>query len=131
MARLLATQWALGYPGGAVVANPFPEELALAPEEIDAIVVRAVEDAARQGIAGKAVSPFLLARIVELTGGRSLEANIALVLHKRAAGRSSCGRLGRGKLERRYDPPHDGRRDPRGPEGRRRSRCGWSRRRGR
>ena len=72
VARLLATQWSLGYPGGAVVANPIPEAQAMAKEEIDAIIDRALGEAARQGITGKRVTPFLLARLKQLTGGRSL-----------------------------------------------------------
>lgn len=86
VAKLLATQWSLGYPGGAVVANPIPEAQALAKEEIDAIIDRALGEAARQGISGKRVTPFLLDRINQLTHGRSLVANIALVKHNAVVG---------------------------------------------
>ncbi len=86
VALLLATQWSLGYPGGAVVANPIPEAQAMAKEEIDAIIDRALGEAARQGIAGKRVTPFLLDRINQLTHGRSLVANIALVKHNAVVG---------------------------------------------
>ncbi len=86
VARLLATQWSLGYPGGVVVANPIPEAQAMAKEEIDAIIDRALSEAARQGIAGKRVTPFLLERINQLTHGRSLVANIALVKHNAVVG---------------------------------------------
>lgn len=86
VAGLLATQWSLGYPGGAVVANPIPEADAMDKEEIDAIIGRALGEAVRQGIAGKRVTPFLLDRIKQLTGGRSLAANIALVKHNATVG---------------------------------------------
>ena len=76
---MLAAQAALGFSSGAVIANPIPEAHALPATEIDAAIDAALLDAGREGIAGKAVTPYLLARIVALTGGRSLTANIALV----------------------------------------------------
>jgi pseudouridine-5'-phosphate glycosidase len=75
----LAAQAALGFPAGTVIANPIPEAHALPEAEIDAAIASALADADREGIAGKAVTPYLLARIVALTEGRSLTANIALV----------------------------------------------------
>ncbi|MGK9231688.1 pseudouridine-5'-phosphate glycosidase [Inquilinus limosus] len=81
LAALLAAQAALGLPAGAVIANPIPEAHALPEAEIDAAIASALADAGREGIAGKAVTPYLLARIVALTEGRSLAANIALVEH--------------------------------------------------
>ncbi|MBR9649843.1 pseudouridine-5'-phosphate glycosidase [Thalassovita aquimarina] len=71
----------LGLPGGQLIANPIPAEAEIAKTEIDPIIVQAMAEAGAQGIAGKAVTPFLLQRIFELTEGRSLEANIALVLN--------------------------------------------------
>lgn len=79
VAALLAAQAALGFPAGAVIANPIPEAHALPEAEIDAVIAAALADAGREAIAGKAVTPYLLARIVALTEGRSLIANIALV----------------------------------------------------
>jgi pseudouridine-5'-phosphate glycosidase len=79
VAALLATQAALGFPAGAVIANPIPEAHAMPEAEIDAVIASALADADREGIAGKAVTPYLLARIVALTEGRSLIANLALV----------------------------------------------------
>ena len=81
VAALLAAQATLGFPAGAVIANPIPEANALPEAEIDAAITSALADAEREGIAGKAVTPYLLARIVALTQGRSLTANIALVEH--------------------------------------------------
>lgn len=72
---------ALGLPGGQLVANPIPAEAEIARAEIMPVVERALAEAQAQGIAAKAVTPFLLQRIFELTEGRSLTANIALVLN--------------------------------------------------
>lgn len=75
--RMRAT---LGLPGGQLVANPIPTEAEIPAAEITPHIEAALAEAAAQGIAAKAVTPFLLARIFELTQGRSLAANIALVL---------------------------------------------------
>jgi len=72
---------ALGLPGGQLVANPIPPEAEIARADITPVIERALAEAAAQGIAAKAVTPFLLARIFALTEGRSLAANIALVLN--------------------------------------------------
>jgi pseudouridine-5'-phosphate glycosidase len=72
---------ALGLPGGQLVANPIPESAEIPQSEITPIILRATEDARAHAISGKALTPYLLQRIFELTDGRSLEANIALVLN--------------------------------------------------
>ena len=69
----------LGLSGGQLVANPIPIEAEIARSEIDPFIAVALSEARVQGIAAKAVTPFLLKRIFELTEGRSLTANIALV----------------------------------------------------
>ncbi len=71
----------LGLPGGQLIANPIPPEAEIPRAEITPLIETALAEAAAQGIAAKAVTPFLLARIFELTSGRSLAANIALVLN--------------------------------------------------
>jgi pseudouridine-5'-phosphate glycosidase len=76
-----AMRAALGLPGGQLVANPIPAEAEIPRDEMRPVITRATEDAARHGIAGKALTPYLLQRIFELTEGRSLTANIALVLN--------------------------------------------------
>ena len=86
---------ALGLPGGQLVANPIPVEAEIARAEIMPVVERALAEAAAQAIAAKAVTPFLLQRIFELTGGRSLEANIALVLNNARLGAAIAGALAR------------------------------------
>ncbi|MFY0597160.1 MAG: pseudouridine-5'-phosphate glycosidase [Cognatishimia sp.] len=71
----------MGLPGGQLIANPIPAEAEIAAEVLAPIIAQATEEADAQGVSGKGVTPFLLARIFELTDGRSLEANIALVLN--------------------------------------------------
>ncbi|MCH3909452.1 MAG: pseudouridine-5'-phosphate glycosidase [Bacilli bacterium] len=72
--------------GGILISNPVPEEDALSHEFIDKIIDEAVKEADEQGIKGKDITPFLLKRIVELTGGKSLESNIHLVVNNAALG---------------------------------------------
>jgi len=93
VASVLRTQQVLGYPGGTVIANPIPVPDALSIGEIDAAIARALGEAEAEGIQGKDVTPYLLARLVELTGGRSLEANIALVKHNAKVGSRIAGAL--------------------------------------
>ena len=71
----------LGLPGGQLVANPIPPEAEIARDVITPVIETALAEAAAAGISAKAVTPFLLQRIFELTEGRSLTANIALVLN--------------------------------------------------
>jgi pseudouridine-5'-phosphate glycosidase len=71
----------LGLPGGQLVANPIPPEAEIPRPEITPFIEAALAEAGAQGIAAKAVTPFLLQRLFEMTAGRSLEANIALVLN--------------------------------------------------
>ncbi len=86
----------LGLPGGQLVANPIPAAAEIPRAEIMPVVEAALADAAAQGIAAKAVTPFLLQRIFELTEGRSLEANIALVLNNARLGAAIAGAMARG-----------------------------------
>jgi pseudouridine-5'-phosphate glycosidase len=78
LARMARLQRAIG-PGGLLIANPIPEDKALEAQAIEARIAEAVAEAKERGIAKKDVTPFLLGRVVELTDGRSLEANIALI----------------------------------------------------
>jgi pseudouridine-5'-phosphate glycosidase len=93
-AAFIRTKWQLGLAGGVVVSNPVPFEAAMAPDEIDAIIAQALGEADGQNVAGKQVTPFLLARIKELTGGRSLATNIALVKHNALVGARLAAALG-------------------------------------
>jgi pseudouridine-5'-phosphate glycosidase len=85
-ARFIRTKWDLGLVGGVVLSTPVPEAAAMALEEIDAITQQVLVEATAQGITGKAVTPFVLARIHALTGRRSLATNIALVKHNAEVG---------------------------------------------
>jgi pseudouridine-5'-phosphate glycosidase len=85
-AAFVHAKWALGLKGGVVVSNPVPAESAMPKEEIDRITEQALTEAFQQGITGKAVTPFLLGRIKDLTNGRSLATNIALVKHNALVG---------------------------------------------
>jgi pseudouridine-5'-phosphate glycosidase len=80
VAALIETQLALGM-GGVLVANPIPEADAIAAGAIEEKIAAALADATSAGISRKALTPYLLKRIFELTGGKSLKANIALVEH--------------------------------------------------
>lgn len=81
-----ATRAALGLPGGQLVANPIPPADEIARDTLAPLILRAQSDAASAGITGKGVTPYLLQRLYELTGGASLTANIALVLNNARLG---------------------------------------------
>ena len=92
IAAIIKAQRALGYPGGMLITNPIPAEYAMPQEEIDRAIAQALSEADQQGVRGKAITPFLLARVTELTGGESLRSNIQLVLNNvRLAARIACG----------------------------------------
>jgi pseudouridylate synthase len=79
IARFIATRKALGLDGGMVIANPVPVEAEIPRSEIDGLIAVAVQEAKASGITGKAVTPYLLGRMLELSNGRSLTTNMALV----------------------------------------------------
>ena len=90
LAAMFAAQRDLGYKGGMLVTNPIPEEYAMPKDVIDAAIEQALRECKEQGVHGKETTPFLLARVVELTGGDSLESNIQLVLNNaRVAARTA------------------------------------------
>ena len=72
---------ALGYPGGMLVVNPIPEEYSMDADAINKAIDEAIAEANEKGIKGKETTPFLLAKIKDITGGSSLAANIRLVYH--------------------------------------------------
>jgi len=84
IAAVMRAKWAIGLKGGIVVANPIPAEFEIPVSEIAPAIDAAIAAAAAAGVSGKEVTPFLLARLAEITGGRSLAANIALVGHNAA-----------------------------------------------
>ncbi len=86
IARVMQAHWGLRLPGGLVVANPIPVDDEIPAGEIGAVIEQALGDLDRRGISGQAATPYLLGRIVELTDGASLTANIALVRHNARLG---------------------------------------------
>ena len=85
-AAFIQMKWQLGLKGGIVVGNPVPAADAMPKDEIDALTAQALDEARLGGVKGKQVTPFLLARIKQLTGGRSLATNIALVKNNARVG---------------------------------------------
>ena len=81
LASMFSAQKELGMKGGMLVTNPIPEEYAMDKAVIYAAIEQALRESVEQGVHGKETTPFLLARVVELTGGSSLESNIQLVLN--------------------------------------------------
>ncbi len=81
LARAFKAQGDLGFTGGMLVTNPIPEEYSMPKDVIDAAIDRAIRECEEQGIRGKDTTPFLLARVAELTGGDSLASNIQLVFN--------------------------------------------------
>lgn len=91
LAAMFRAQRDLGYKGGMLVTNPIPEEYSMDKAVIDAAIEEALSQCAAQGVHGKETTPFLLAKVVELTGGDSLESNIQLVLNNaRVASRTAA-----------------------------------------
>ena len=86
LAATVAAARTLGLTTGIVVANPVPEADQIPAADIGAVIDQALADLDRLGIGGKEVTPYLLGRIVELTGGSSLTTNIALVRHNARLG---------------------------------------------
>ena len=81
IARAFRMRGALGLAGGQLVVNPIPEGAEIPSDEITPHIEQALAAAERAGITGKAVTPFLLAHVLEGTSGRSLDANVALVVN--------------------------------------------------
>ena len=93
LAAAFAAERGLGYRGGMLCGNPIPEKYSMPPEIINAAIDQAVAESVQQGIRGKAVTPFLLARVKDITGGDSLEANIELVLNNAALAAKTAAAL--------------------------------------
>ncbi len=79
IAAMMKAKWAMDLNGGIVVANPIPHEAEIPSAEIAPTIEAAIKESNEKNITGKNVTPFLLARLAEITQGRSLKANIALV----------------------------------------------------
>jgi pseudouridylate synthase len=81
IARVIDQHWSIGRNGGLMIANPIPAADAIDGKSIEAALERALADARVRGISHKEVTPFLLSRVVDITGGDSLRANIKLISH--------------------------------------------------
>ncbi len=86
LAALMKAKWEMGLRGGVVVANPIPQGSEIPADEIAPVISAAVKSADERGIIGKDLTPFLLAEIAGVTGGRSLTANIALAKNNAEVG---------------------------------------------
>lgn len=86
IAALLKAKWDMDLHGGVLIANPVPEAHQLDAELMEKTIALAVAEAAEKGIRGKKITPFLLAKVEALTGGKSLETNIQLVLNNARLG---------------------------------------------
>lgn len=86
LAAIWQSKRELGLAGGALVANPIPEQFSMDKDAIDSVIEQALAEAAEKGIHGKETTPFLLARIAEITGNDSLDSNIQLVFNNVALG---------------------------------------------
>ncbi len=93
LAGMFKAQKELGMKGGMLVTNPIPEQYAMDKAVIDAAIDQAMKESREQGIHGKETTPFLLAKVVELTGGDSLESNIKLVLNNAALAAKTAAEL--------------------------------------
>ncbi len=81
IAAAVRAQRELGFPGGMLITNPIPEEHAMPADIISGAIDQALREADEKGVHGKEITPFLLARVCEITGGDSLKSNICLVLN--------------------------------------------------
>lgn len=93
IANMIKTKWELGLNGGVIIANPIQEEYSMDKNKIDEAIEQALKEANEKGIKGSGVTPFLLAGIKEITGGKSLEANIKLVMNNAALAAKIAGNL--------------------------------------
>ncbi len=86
IAHLLKAKWELLLEGSVLIANPVPKAMEIPRDKMEQTIIEALREAERQGIKGKLVTPFLLKKIAELSGGESLAANIALIKNNAALG---------------------------------------------
>ena len=93
LAAAFRCQREMGLKTGMLVTNPIPEQYSMDADTINAAIDRAIAEAAEQGIHGKATTPFLLARVKDLTGGDSLESNIRLVYNNAALAAETAAEL--------------------------------------
>ncbi len=78
IASIIHTKWALGLEGGVLIGNPIPEEYALDYDYMEGVITQALAEAEQKGVRGKDITPFLLAKVKELTKGVSFDSNVQL-----------------------------------------------------
>ena len=113
VAAIAKAKWGMGLEGGMLIGNPVPEEYAMDFDEMSAVIDRAMAMADEAGVKGKNITPFLLAHIVELTGGNSLKTNIQLAYNNaRAAAQIAVELAKEAKkhMKRRFPCPNGGKR---------------------
>jgi pseudouridylate synthase len=98
IAEMVKTKWELGLDGGVVIANPIPEEDAMEESFITNVIEKALGEAREKKIGGKQVTPFLLGKVKELTDGKSLVANIALVKNNARVGARIAASLAKQRI---------------------------------
>ncbi|MBI3241878.1 MAG: pseudouridine-5'-phosphate glycosidase [Chloroflexi bacterium] len=103
VAAMINTKWQMGLAGGVLITAPIPTEAALPSDSINDAIEQALAAAGRQGIKGKAVTPFLLAKVAEITGGASLRANIALLENNARVAAEIARNLGSSGLSVNWD----------------------------
>jgi pseudouridine-5'-phosphate glycosidase len=92
-AGIIRTKWELGLEGGVLVTVPVPEEAELPRELAEEAIERALTAAQEQGVTGKALTPFLLSQIAQLTEGASMKANVTLLKNNAAVAARIAGAL--------------------------------------
>jgi len=91
LAHFFKTHLELGMKGGILVGNPIPEKYSMDPDIINPAIIQAIDECVKRGIKGKETTPFLLAKVKELTGGDSLDSNIQLVFNNaKVAAMTAC-----------------------------------------
>lgn len=81
IAQIIHTKWALGLPGGILIGNPIPDAYAMDYSYMEGVINQAMQAAEETGVRGKNITPFLLAKVKELTGGSSFASNVQLALN--------------------------------------------------
>ena len=94
-AAVISAKWDMGLNGGVLIANPIPDEWAMDPVRMNKVIDEAVAEAERQHIHGKNITPFLLARIKDVTGGDSLASNIQLAFNNARMAARIAAAMGR------------------------------------
>ena len=105
LANFFKTHLELGMRGGVLVGNPIPEEYAMDPDVINPAIDQAIKECNELGIKGKETTPFLLAKVKDITGGDSLESNIKLVFNNAKIAAQTAYELCKSKhyINKKYD----------------------------